>query len=95
MARSLAVMSNCQAGPHVPSPANDVSPSETHVSVSSWRCASRLDALQLPDRERWPETRRALVLWMQEHLDRELDKLPRKDWFTQALASHLKSEQRP
>jgi hypothetical protein len=45
--------------------------------------------LQLPDREKWPNTRRALVLTTQEHLDRELDKLPRREWFDRALAVHV------
>lgn len=41
----------------------------------------------LPCRERWPETRRALVLWTQEYLDRELARLPRGEWFDRAFAS--------
>lgn len=47
---------------------------------------------ELPNRERWPETRRALVLWNQEHLDRELAKLPRREWFDRAVAAHLVDE---
>ena len=46
----------------------------------------------LPDRERWPETRRALVLWTQEHLDRELAVTPRRAWFDHALRAVLVSE---
>lgn len=75
-------MNNCQAGAHVPPPANDVAPDETRSPFS--------DAL--PDRQRWPETRRALVLWTQEYLDRELARLPRRDWFTEAVAAVLNSE---
>lgn len=33
----------------------------------------------LPDRRRWPATRRALVLWRQEHMDRLMSGSNR-DW---------------
>lgn len=68
-------MTNCLN----PKPSNDVASAETPRPYSA----------TLPDRERWPNTRRALVLWTQEHLDRELERMPRPMWFDRALALHL------
>lgn len=77
-------MTNCQAeGLHAP-PSNDVAPSAT---LNRFECT-------LPDRSRWPNTRRALVQWTQEHLDRELSKMPRGAWFERALTAHLRREAR-
>lgn len=70
-------MTNCPN----PKPSNDVAPAETRPFSAA-----------LPDRAKWPETRRALVLWTQEHLDRELERMPRPMWFDRALASHLQHD---
>jgi hypothetical protein len=79
----LAGMNNCQAEHQHCAPSNDVAPSETLRPYSQ----------TLPDRARWPNTRRALVLWTQEHLDRELAKMPtRTEWFDVALSAHLQHE---
>lgn len=57
------------------------------MSNAEKQCSRYSDTL--PDQKRWPHTRRALVLWTQEHLDRELDRMPRSEWFDVVLAAHL------
>jgi len=88
-------MNNCQVSNDV-APDETPDPFDTEVSRAARLVANPPDgdrinatldwiASQLPDRQRWPETRRACVLWTQEHLDRELARLPRRVWFDRAL----------
>lgn len=75
-------MSNCLTQ-HAPS--NDVASDETQYRKPYSEA--------LPCKLRWPETRKALVLWTQEHLDRELSRMPtRSAWFERALSAHLNHE---
>lgn len=90
-------MKNCQAQPHEPAPANDVASVERLDDSTLLYGAGRTNRYDqsLPDRARWPNTRKALVLWTQEHLDRELAKMPRPEWFDRALAAHITERRQP